>query len=175
MLTNISPREVAQKLQEGTIRLIDIRETDEYLRSSVPQAENIPLSIINKHPANISEKSLVFTCQSGNRTTKNAQLLSTFAQGEAQVMEGGMNAWNKDTLPLLKSCSGPSIFRQIQIAAGLLIVLSFIASLIWSTALWLALFVGVGLIFAGVTGFCTMGILLEKMPWNKNGNCTLIK
>jgi hypothetical protein len=28
-------------------------------------------------------------------------------------------------------------------------------------------FVGAGLLFAGLTGFCGMGLILAKMPWNK--------
>ena len=31
----------------------------------------------------------------------------------------------------------------------------------------LSAFVGAGLIFAGVTDTCGMGMLLAKMPWNK--------
>jgi hypothetical protein len=31
----------------------------------------------------------------------------------------------------------------------------------------LSAFVGAGLVFAGVTDFCGMGLLLAKMPWNK--------
>jgi hypothetical protein len=33
--------------------------------------------------------------------------------------------------------------------------------------IWLSGFVGAGLIFAGVTDFCGMGLLLARMPWNK--------
>jgi len=174
MLTNISPKEVSQKLQDGTMRLIDIRESDEYLRASVAQAENVPLSIISKHPLHISETPIIFTCQSGTRTFNNSQLLEDLAQRPAYLMEGGMSAWDKENLPLLKSCSAPTIFRQVQIGAGLLIILSFILSSIWPTAVWIPLFIGIGLFFAGITGFCGMGILLQKMPWNKIGNCKLV-
>ncbi len=31
----------------------------------------------------------------------------------------------------------------------------------------LSAFVGCGLIFAGVTDWCGMGLLLARMPWNK--------
>jgi hypothetical protein len=30
----------------------------------------------------------------------------------------------------------------------------------------LSAFVGAGLIFAGITDFCGMGLLLAKLPWN---------
>jgi predicted branched-subunit amino acid permease len=32
---------------------------------------------------------------------------------------------------------------------------------------WLAGFVGAGLVFAGVTDFCGMGLLMARMPWNR--------
>ena len=32
----------------------------------------------------------------------------------------------------------------------------------------LSAFVGAGLVFAGLTDFCGMGLLLAKMPWNKH-------
>jgi predicted branched-subunit amino acid permease len=31
----------------------------------------------------------------------------------------------------------------------------------------LSAFVGAGLVFAGITDFCGMGLLLAKLPWNK--------
>lgn len=174
MLTNISPREVAQGLQDKKIRLIDIRETDEFLRSSVAESESMPLSIISKLSIDTSDKTIVFTCQTSVRTAKNSQLLESLAKTSAYSMEGGLNAWDKEKLPLLKSCQGLSIFRQIQITAGLIIILSFVLSTMFSSAIWVALFVGVGLLWAGISGFCGMGILLEKMPWNKNDNCKIV-
>jgi predicted branched-subunit amino acid permease len=34
-------------------------------------------------------------------------------------------------------------------------------------AIWLAMFAGAGLTFAGASDICMMGILLAKMPWNQ--------
>jgi hypothetical protein len=35
-------------------------------------------------------------------------------------------------------------------------------------------FVGAGLMFAGITDSCAMGMLIAKMPWNqcKDGSCS---
>jgi hypothetical protein len=54
------------------------------------------------------------------------------------------------------------------IAAGLLVLLGTSLSLLSSPA-WIAvaMFVGVGLTFAGVSGFCGMARLLVMMPWNR--------
>jgi hypothetical protein len=58
--------------------------------------------------------------------------------------------------------------RQVMIAAGLLVLAATLLSLFVAPA-WIALsiFVGAGLTFAGVTGFCGMARLLALMPWNR--------
>jgi hypothetical protein len=59
------------------------------------------------------------------------------------------------------------MFRQIQIGAGLLVLLGIFGSFVWHPMYLLSAFVGAGLVFAGVTGFCGLALLLARMPWNK--------
>ena len=58
--------------------------------------------------------------------------------------------------------------RQVQIAAGSLVLLGLILSQTVAPA-WILLcwFVGAGLTFAGLSGFCGMARLLALMPWNR--------
>ena len=58
--------------------------------------------------------------------------------------------------------------QQVQIAAGGLVLLGLIMSKLLAPG-WIALswFVGAGLVFAGITGFCGMARLLAVMPWNR--------
>jgi rhodanese-related sulfurtransferase len=58
--------------------------------------------------------------------------------------------------------------RQVQIAAGSLVLLGLILGT-WVAPGWIAIsgFVGAGLVFAGVSGFCGMARLLAVMPWNR--------
>ena len=61
-----------------------------------------------------------------------------------------------------------SIERQVRIAAGSLVLLG--VALAWAinwAFLAIPVFVGGGLVFAGVTDYCGMGRLLGKMPWNR--------
>jgi len=61
-----------------------------------------------------------------------------------------------------------SLERQVRIAAGSLGFLGAILTL--TVNAWFALFssfVGTGLVFAGLTDTCGMGMLLAKMPWNQ--------
>ena len=61
------------------------------------------------------------------------------------------------------------IMRQVQIAAGSLVLLGIVLAVLvspWFMAL--SAFVGAGLIVAGITGFCGMANLLLHMPWNRS-------
>jgi|GEM_PF-4139801 len=59
--------------------------------------------------------------------------------------------------------------RQVQIAAGSLVLLGVILSLVLGQW-WIAMsaFVGAGLTFAGISGRCGMAKLLGMMPWNQD-------
>jgi rhodanese-related sulfurtransferase len=60
------------------------------------------------------------------------------------------------------------LMRQVQIAAGSLVLLGLVLSNVvappWILLTW---FVGAGLTFAGISGFCGMARLLAAMPWNR--------
>ncbi len=170
MLVSLSPEEVRQRLETGDIRLIDIRESEEYAEVSIPGARLIPLSIIKKHPLTEPDtvsKPIVFTCRSGNRTREAAPLLESLVNGEAYVLDGGTSGWEQAGLPVERTPVPLPMFRQIQIGAGILVLVGVIGSAFWHPLYWLSAFVGAGLVFAGVTGFCGLGVLLSKMPWNK--------
>jgi hypothetical protein len=56
----------------------------------------------------------------------------------------------------------------VRIAAGLLVLLGVLLGwLVHPVVLGLAAFVGAGLVFAGITDTCGMGMLLARMPWNQ--------
>jgi len=61
-----------------------------------------------------------------------------------------------------------SLERQVRIAAGSLVLLGAVLSLlVHPYFIGLAAFVGAGLVFAGVTDTCGMAMCLARMPWNQ--------
>ena len=66
-----------------------------------------------------------------------------------------------------------SLERQVRIAAGSLVALGAATAGLCPDPLWsklgagLAAFVGCGLVFAGITDTCGMGMLIARMPWNR--------
>ena len=171
MLQTIAPRKAYEMLQNGQARLIDIRETSEYAENFIPQARLVPLSVARLYSVkdeDAPDKPVIFFCRSGRRTDKAAAELKALA-GDTQAwqMEGGATAWDKAGLPVRHEKTVMPLFRQIQIGAGSLVLLGILGSWIWHPMFWLSAFVGAGLVFAGVTGFCGLGLLLAKMPWNR--------
>jgi len=163
----ISPVE-AHRLIDAGASLIDIRSPDEHARERIAGALNVPLDKLS--PAATPGDVLIFHCRSGMRTGQAAPKLAETAGGrECYVVEGGLNAWNGAGLPVEKARGAPiEMQRQVMIAAGVLVLTGSLLSLFVAPALiWLAVFVGAGLTFAGVTGFCGMARLLALMPWNR--------
>ena len=168
MLPKLAPQDVYNRLQDGSARIVDVREPDEYTRESIEGAVLYPLSVAEKNPLPPSDKLTIFLCRTGRRTDHNADLLARQAGGNAGQLEGGMRAWVKAGLPVQRTSKAPlPLQRQIQIGAGSIVLLGLLLHFIWPMALWLTAFAGAGLLFAGLTGFCGLGILLSKMPWNK--------
>lgn len=166
----LSPQRVRERIDAGKAVLVDIREPDEFARTHIKGALSQPLSAWEHAHLNIDpDADVIFTCRSGMRTAGACDRLAARVTGDAYVLDGGLNAWEKAGLPVETNANAPlEIMRQVQIAAGLLILtgvlLGYAVSPLW---FGLSAFVGAGLTFAGITGFCGMARLLMLMPWNR--------
>lgn len=169
-LTKLPPAEVAARLKARRAVLVDIREADEFARAHVPGALSMPLSKFEAaHLAVDPDTAVVFTCRSGMRTAGACDRLAARVNGEAFVLDGGLDGWTKAGLPVTEDRKAPmELNRQVQITAGLMIlagvILGFAVAPAWFV---LSAFVGAGLTFAGVSGTCAMERLLMLAPWNR--------
>lgn len=166
-LPTISPANARLLLDQGAV-LVDIREADEFARERVPGARHAPLSRLSTLEAQ-GARTLIFHCKSGARTVANAGRLGEASTCDAYILEGGLEAWKRAGLPVHADRKQPiEIMRQVQIAAGSLVLLGVALGFWFSPAFFLlAAFVGAGLAFAGVSGWCGMAKLLAFMPWNR--------
>lgn len=169
-LHKLSPAEVQARIASGRAVLVDIREADEFARAHVPGARSQPLSAWEQAHLTVDPAAdVIFTCRTGMRTAGACDRLAARVQGEAFVLDGGLDGWAKAGLPVIEDKAAPmEINRQVQITAGLLIltgvVLGFLVSPVW---FGLSGFVGAGLTFAGLSGTCAMARALMAMPWNR--------
>lgn len=167
----LSPLQASKLLEQGAV-LVDIRDRADFLREHIPQALSLPLTEITtgKTVEGSEQQPVIFHCQAGMRTTNNAeQLMRAASSGNVFLMSGGINAWKSAALPIIEDKKQPlPIIRQVHITAGILVLVGVIAGYAVDSRLFLLSgFIGAGLIFSGVSGFCGMASLLQKMPWNK--------
>jgi rhodanese-related sulfurtransferase len=170
-LPTISPDRAKHLLDQGAI-LVDIREADEHAREKISGAMLLPLSKLDEADLAVHEgKPVLFHCRSGARTLANApRLAGKVAEGcDAYIVEGGLDAWKKAGLPVVADRRQPlELQRQVQIGAGSLAFFGTLLGLLVSPWFFaIPLFVGAGLMNAGITGFCGMARLLMVMPWNR--------
>jgi rhodanese-related sulfurtransferase len=169
-LQTISPRRAAELVRAGAV-LIDVREADEHARERIPGARHHALSRIDvESPVRAGDDVLVFHCRSGARTRGNAHRIASAAQTcETYILDGGLEAWKKAGLPVTLDRSQPiDLMRQVQIAAGGLVLAGVLLGALVAPGFYaLSGFVGAGLLFAGISGFCGMARLLALMPWNR--------
>ena len=167
-LATLSPAEARDMVAAGA-RLIDIRGADEHARERIPGAANLPLDRIDTLPHDA--RPVVFHCKSGMRTAGNAARLRAAAGDcQAYILDGGIDAWRGAGLPTASDRSQPiEIMRQVQITAGALVLIGALLGLFVAPGFFgLSMFVGAGLMVAGVTGWCGRANLLRIMPWNRN-------
>ena len=164
----ISAQDLAEQLGSKRVAVIDVREPMEYASGHIAGSLNVPLARL--HQADLPQGPLVLVCQSGNRSAKGVQtLLRQSHPHPISDLQGGIPSWQQAGLPVHKLKNAPlPLMRQVQIAAGSLVLLGLILSHVAGPA-WILLswFVGAGLVFAGVSGFCGMARLLALMPWNR--------
>lgn len=170
-IPEVDPRKVRQWLDEKRAVLIDIRDPIEYAREHVLGARFVPLEGLDTADfLEDADKIAVFHCQKGQRTQMAAERLLATVFKEAYALEGGLDGWKQAGLPVHLDRKVPiSIMRQVQIAAGSLVVLGAVLAAVLSP--WFLLLsggVGAGLMFAGISGFCGMAKALAAMPWNRS-------
>lgn len=114
-----------------------------------------------------AERPVYVLCRSGKRATQAAESFIAAGHDNVHVIEGGIVACEAAGVPVRKK-QVVSLERQVRIAAGTLVVLGVVSGATISPWFYgLAGFVGMGLVFAGITDSCAMGMLLAKAPWNK--------
>lgn len=172
-LKEYEPEELASSIGKNELRLIDVREPEEFLYEKIDGAESIPLSKFSPEELQNQTLPLVLYCQSGNRSTRAAGILMDAGIRNVGHLRGGLTAWKKSGYNVEKKKGAFPVMRQVQIVAGSLVFLGVAAGATLHPGFYLiSAFVGCGLIFAGATGWCGMAVLLEKMPWNESSSCS---
>ncbi|HTJ79656.1 MAG TPA: rhodanese-like domain-containing protein [Rariglobus sp.] len=171
----VFPAELNKRLMNGeTCLVIDVRTPVEFSEVHAQTAVNIPLDRISGAElaavgCSDCSRPVYLLCRSGQRATKAAEKLKADGFTQTVVIEGGTLAWIDAGLPVARGATKViSLERQVRIAAGAIVFSAvLLAHFVNPHFVWLAAFVGAGLVFAGITDFCGMGLLIARLPWNQ--------
>lgn len=173
----IQVKQLQDELQAGkALTLIDVRTPVEHEEIHISGSELMPLDQLNPDEvkaATKNSKQCVIICGGGTRAGKAFQKLSAAGCENLVILEGGMTAWENAGYPVERSQkAGLPLMRQVQLVVGLLALLgSILALTVDKNFALIPAILGVGLTFAGATGWCGLAIALSKMPWNQSDCC----
>lgn len=98
---NITADELQTMLQQGGLRLVDVRTDAEVARGKIPQGEPLPLHLI---PLRLSEMdkatTTVFYCQMGGRSAQAAAFAAANGFADVYNLQGGIIGWAQAGLPI---------------------------------------------------------------------------
>ncbi len=173
-MREITVQEFKHALQLGSsddsLDFINVCSPGEYEEKHIQGVRSVPLDTLHKHIDEFKKKKMIYVhCRSGNRSRQAIETLKDAGiPAELINVSGGLMAWTKANFPTVSLTHRMPLMQQVLLTAGLLTATSIILSLLVESAfVFIALFVGLGQIFAGLTGWCGLSRLLEKMPWNK--------
>ena len=170
----ISSVQVAARIKKGEkIHLVDVRSPAEFRAVHAEGAILCPLDALQ--PRELAQKlgisssaPAALLCAAGNRAKKAAEKFLADGISHCLVVEGGTQAWEAAGLPVIKVKGVISIERQVRIGAGIMVLAGvLLGHFVDPGWYFLSGFIGGGLVFAGMTDWCGMGLLLAKMPWNQ--------
>lgn len=175
-ISMISPNEVAARLEGGEkLLLIDVRTTGEHGEVHTPAARLLPLDVFRCEDVFAASGGpavpIAVLCKGGVRARRAAEMLSAAGAENVMVVDGGMDAWARAGLNVVRGRKVLGVERQVRIVAGgMALVGALLALFVNPLFAWIPAFVGAGLTMAGLTDFCPMAILIAKMPWNRSAD-----
>ena len=180
-MQSINVMQLAEQQKQTDVEIIDVRMPTEFREVHAAGAKNYPLDRLD--PPSIvrslngrSDAPIYLICKSGNRSGKAMQKFLSAGIDNVVDVEGGTTAWVEAGLPVVRGKKAISLERQVRILAGFLALLGAVLGFfVHPNFIGLSAFIGAGLMFAGITDTCGMGMMLSKMPWNRcddAGSCS---
>lgn len=154
---------------------IDVRTPQEFETVHITGSRNIPLPDLHKFVAELKRLSLTnplfLVCRTQNRVKIAYEYLINSALTNCFILDGGITGWLNEGKPVVRGRKRISLEGQVRAIAGGLILLGVGLDLtVHDGFLLLPILVGAGLLHAGLTDSCLMGMVLAKLPYNRIGS-----
>jgi rhodanese-related sulfurtransferase len=97
---HVDAAEVAERLADRNVLVIDVRQPTEWRRGHIDGSLNLPLTQLTSRLHRLpNDKPVVTVCATGHRSALAARTLQR-AGYQAENLKGGMRAWSRAGLPL---------------------------------------------------------------------------
>jgi rhodanese-related sulfurtransferase len=101
MVKPLSPKQAAERIAQGDVEIIDVREAHEWVDGHLPCARLVPLAQFRQNPqAELTHDCVLFVCAAGVRSETAARLAAQHGFKEVYNLTGGTRAWQRAGLPL---------------------------------------------------------------------------
>lgn len=154
----------------GAGSVIDVRTGAEFEGQHIAGSRLIPLDQVKDRIDDVraTPAPRLILCRTGKRAGMAIQQLAGMGVGGLTLVEGGIVAYADIGGETAQVAERMSLERQVRIVAGAIVLLGVtLGYFVHPAFLALAAFIGAGQIFAGVSDWCGMGLLIAKAPWNK--------
>lgn len=95
-----TPEEMAERVQQGDVHVLDVRNQSEWGSGHIPQAQHIMLGYLPKRMDELPvDKPILLHCQSGARSAIATSLLQAHGFTNVINLAGGFDEWSKQKLP----------------------------------------------------------------------------
>ena len=113
-IAELMPWDLAEKLEQSTLLLIDVREPEEFNAMHIADSHNIPRGVLEQaaEPGydethnellNARDKDVIIICRSGKRSCLAAYTLQQLGFQKATSLKTGLRGWNDFDQPLIDS------------------------------------------------------------------------
>lgn len=161
---------IESEANNPTVDFINVCTPAEYKEKHIKGVRSVPLDILHTRVAELNQKKTVYIhCRSGNRGRQAIEKLQTLGvTAELVNVEGGLLAWEEAGYETGSHTTRLPVMRQVFIGAGGLVLGGVLLTHVVNyNFILVPLFVSLGLLVSGVTGWCGMALILSKMPWNR--------
>jgi rhodanese-related sulfurtransferase len=104
----LSAMQAVRLMNQGAL-VIDLRAKQAYDAGHIGDARNVPVAELESQAESLKkwrDKSVITYCDSGTSGANGARVLMKLGFTKVFNLQGGLNAWLKDNLPLTKTSSG---------------------------------------------------------------------
>ena len=100
----IGLEEAKQLMEGGNLRVIDVRNPDEWAAGHIPVAQHVPLpQIVNNPEVSLpgdKDQPQLFVCAVGERSVIACEVAAMLGYKEIYNLQGGTNLWIKEGNPV---------------------------------------------------------------------------